>query len=265
MSLTSATTQYIAHVHALPYGGNINDDVTIEHLVKTHLRLVVSIARQKYINSDYFEDILQEGSLALLKAAEKFDPSLGFSFYSLAKPIVTNAMMNAYMKLNSQISMFTTHSLRKAYFNIDNYRVNKGPLTSENAIKMAEELSISIEDVHECERRLSVSLISETTGSEDIDDGDEYSSSLIGLSDLSNEPTNILEMLEDHDLVTNKFREAMSSLKPRNQEIVTARFLQEVPETLDSLGKKYGISGQRVDQIASQSMKKIREKLKDYA
>lgn len=202
---------------------------------------------------------MQEGNIALIKAAENFDPSMGNTFAAYAIPSVTMVMMNAYIGTKHSFSILSTKPLRKAYFNIDKYRVDGELLTDEQAKRMSDEINVSIEDIRECEKRMSVNEVSI-----DTPDDDDVPNEIFSIEDSLNEPTNVLEQLERHDMLTNRFVEAINNLNEREQHIIKSRWLSEEPTTLVALGNEYGVSNQRIEQIAKAAMKKIRAELEEY-
>lgn len=230
-----------------------------EQLIKGHLRLVLSIARKKYHNSPFFEDILQDGNLALCKAAESFDPSLGNQFSSYATPFVSNEMMNAAIRYRTPMNILTTHALRKIYFNIDKYRI-AGVLTEDQRNKMASDLNVTVEEIREGESRMSVQFESANQYVDEEDAVDVFQS----FGDSSTEPSNVLSSLERQFLITNKFSDAIKKLNAREQDIIRSRWMQEEPELLSNIGKRYGVTHQRVEQIAKVAMKKIKDELIDH-
>lgn len=232
-----------------------------EQLVRSHLRLVIGIARKKYYNSPYFEDIVQDGNLALWKAAKNFDPSLGYNFASYATPVVTMTMMNSALKHNSMISLLTSKPLKKAYFNLDKYRIAGKSLTDEQRIRMSKELDIKIEDIRELEERMALHITSDSPVA--TEHRDEFDDIFTLVEDDSLEPTNVLENLERQNLVTHKFQKAVETLSDKERYIIEQRWMQETPKTLAVLGKELGISGQRVDQYAKKALSRIREELID--
>jgi len=257
--MINTSTKYFRDANNIPLLVTISDDTTPEQLVKSHLRAVTAHARKFYSRSPYLDDIIQEGNLALVKAAEKFDPSLGFAFYTYAQPMFVSAMRDAHIRTRSQITLFTTHALRKAYFNIDKYRNGHNVLTEEQANRMAEELNIPIEDVRGCEERLNAATISDFTKSDDDDD----ISVLEGMGDLNYEPCNVLENLEHHNLLTNGISNAIATLNEREQYIIKSCWMTDPPKSMSDIAREQGVSPQRIDQIAKKAMKRLRAQLEE--
>lgn len=231
---------------------------TQEELVMSHLKLVVSIAA-KYSYSDYYEDLIQIGNMALIRAAETFDQSMGYNFSSYATPRITYDMQNAQVELSQQVKLFTTKPLKKAYNNMPKYRAGNKSLTMEQVKKMATELNIKEEEVLEAEQRLHGVSYSPLVESDE--EGNEYE---IGLSDETHSPLHVLESLEYEDYLTNTLPNTLKILNDRERDIVFQRYLAEEPKTLAELGVHYGVSTERIRQLEVGALKKMRKSLVKY-
>lgn len=231
---------------------------SIEDLVHSHLKLVVALAA-KYHQSEFYEDLIQIGNLALIKSAETFDPSFGYTFATYAMSRVTYDMQNAYLEMAHPIKLITTKPLKKAYNNMPKYRTGNKSLTTEQIKKMASDLNIREEDVIEAEARLYGTTFSSIN--EASDDEEEYEFSV---ADTTHEPIHVLQELEYDNFLLNEIPEAMSCLNDRERDIVKRRYLSEEPPTLAELGIEYGVSTERIRQIEGAALKKMKKQLVAY-
>ena len=226
-----------------------------DHLVKTHLKLVATIAIKKYRNAPNFDDILQEGNLALITAANNFKPECGFAFTTYAIQHVTSSMKVAYLNSRTSLRLFTTKPLLKAYRNINKYRTGHDIMSDDVAQKMATDLNISVHDVRGCEARLAHI---ETSTADHSDNNDPFE-----IPDYSQEPTSVLENLETEYKYKYKIPAALQKLSPREADIINQRWLIDEPVSRKPLAERYGISNERIAQIERAALTKMRKHLVD--
>ncbi|WP_077315938.1 RNA polymerase sigma factor RpoH [Basilea psittacipulmonis] len=235
-------------------------------LVLSHLRLVVSISRQYFGYGLPQADLIQEGNIGLMKAVKRFDPNRGVRLVSFAVHWI-KAEINEYVVRNWRlIKIATTKAQRKLFFNLRSMRPDTyQSLTDENIQEIADTLNVRPEDVIEMEKRLNnneVSLESQT----DDDSTDNYAPIHYLPDEDVSDPVEAIEQEHRHDLQTNGLQYALNQLDERSRDIVSSRWLSadgQVP-TLHDLAAKYHVSAERIRQIESAALKKMRQFLSTY-
>lgn len=228
-------------------------------LVLSHLRLVVSIARQYLGYGLPHADLIQEGNVGLMKAVKRFDPERGVRLVSFAVHWI-KAEIHEYIVRNWRlVKVATTKAQRKLFFNLRSMRPDGKTLDSAQVDEIARELNVRPEDVSEMEVRLS----GRDMALESQDDDDEAYAPIAYLSDEGRqEPTRVLERKAMDELQSTGLNDALEALDPRSRHIVRARWLQDDGgATLHELAQEYGISAERVRQIEAAALKKMRGSL----
>src|SRR6186713_930858 len=132
-----------------------NDLEAARHLVLSHLRFVLHIARGYAGYGLPMGDLVQEGNIGLMKAVKRFDPAVGVRLVSFAVHWI-RAEIHEYVLRNWRlVKVATTKAQRKLFFNLRKYKRNLGWLTAEETTAVARDLGVSERDVTEMERRLS--------------------------------------------------------------------------------------------------------------
>lgn len=255
---------YINAVMEIP--SNENRDASVSELVESHLKLVVSIALAKYRDPETLSDTIQDGNLALIKAAENYDSSKGVSFASYAIPYINYAMIQTSLDNKFPMRLITTKPLRKAFFNLSKYRSGK-TLTQEEANKMSVDLSIGLDDIRELESRLSIGTISlnDDYGDDDSNSPAEW----LGSDD--QEPSKIMHRSEVDHFETVELESALQLLTDRERSIIQDRWFRQIDDesstqmTLKELGEKHSVSHERIRQIEANAFKKMRKVLDSKA
>ena len=237
-----------------------NDLDAARDLVLSHLRLVVSIARQYLGYGLAHADLIQEGNIGLMKAVRRFDPDRGVRLVSFAVHWI-RAEIHEYVVRNWRlVKIATTKAQRKLFFNLRRMRPDGHSLAPDQVADIARELDVRPEDVAEMEVRLSGGDCALDAPS---DDEDRYAPS-DWLADEAQEPARVLARRGMDALQGEGLEHALSSLDARSQHIVRARWLaDDGGATLHELAAEYGISAERVRQIESAALKKLRVALSE--
>ena len=258
---------YISTVNRLPMlsadqeadlGRRLRDDNDLDaarDLILSHLRLVVSIARQYLGYGLAHADLIQEGNIGLMKAVRRFDPDRGVRLVSFAVHWI-RAEIHEYVVRNWRlVKIATTKAQRKLFFNLRRMRPDGHSLAPDQVADIARELDVRPEDVAEMEVRLSGG---DCALDAPADDEDRYAPS-DWLADEAQEPAQVLARRGMDALQGEGLENALSSLDARSQHIVRARWLaDDGGATLHELAAEYGISAERVRQIESAALKKLR-------
>jgi RNA polymerase sigma-32 factor len=244
-----------------------NDLEAARTLVLSHLRLVVSIARNYLGYGLPHADLVQEGNIGLMKAVKRFDPTQNVRLVSYAIHWI-KAEIHEYILRNwRMVKVATTKAQRKLFFNLRSHKTGSQAFTPDEIEGLAKELNVKREDVAEMETRLSGGDIA-LEGQ--IEDGEESYAPIAYLSDERHEPTEILAARQQDRLHSDGLSSALASLDPRSRRIVEARWLNVEDDgsggaTLHDLAAEFGVSAERIRQIETAAMKKMRATLNAYA
>ncbi|AGF46595.1 RNA polymerase sigma-32 factor [Candidatus Kinetoplastibacterium desouzaii TCC079E] len=225
-------------------------------LVLSHLRLVVSIARQYLGYGLPHADLIQEGNIGLMKAIRRFDPERGVRLMSFAVHWIKAEIHEFVIKNWRLVKIATTKAQRKIFFNLRSMTSNNNAsLNSDQVGNIAKNLNVRLEDVREMETRLSGYDMS-LDGYQD-DDDKPYPISY--LSDDKHGPETLLEQNADDLMKTKGLQDALNILDSRSRRIVESRWLKDDSgPTLHDLAKEFNVSAERIRQIESAAMKKMR-------
>ncbi|SAI18782.1 RNA polymerase sigma-32 factor [Bordetella ansorpii] len=234
-----------------------HDDLdAARELVLSHLRLVVSVARQYLGYGLPHADLIQEGNVGLMKAVKRFDPERGVRLVSFAVHWI-KAEIHEYVIRNWRlVKVATTKAQRKLFFNLRSMRPDGHSLDPDQVDHIASELNVRREDVSEMEVRLSGRDLS----LENQDDDDDSFAPISYLSDEGRqEPTRVLARMAHDDMQGAGLASALEALDPRSRRIIEARWLQDDGgSTLHELAAEFGVSAERIRQIETAALKKMR-------
>ena len=227
-------------------------------LVLSHLRLVVSVARGYLGYGLPHADLIQEGSIGLMKAVKRFDPARGVRLVSFAIHWV-RAEIHEYVLRNWRlVKVATTKAQRKLFFNLRSLKKGLAPLSAAEVGHIAAELNVKPEEVVEMETRLA----GREMAFEADDDEDSAAPVHYLAADPAAEPSQQLEAEESERVQSEGVARALASLDPRSRRIVEARWLKEKDTaTLHDLAAEFGVSAERIRQIEVKAMQKMRKVL----
>ena len=237
-------------------------DVAKRKLVQANLRLVVSIAK-KYIGQGVlFMDLVQEGSLGLIKAAEKFDYSKNFKFSTYAtwwiKQTIMRAISNNSRTIRIPVHMADKIRKYKRVFTMLSFELGREPTD----LEIAERMELSEKKLSAIKKAIIKEPISlETPVTDDLNVGDY----------IQDKTTNLPDVQTKNNSLKGSINELLSTLNEREKKIINCRFgiNGETPRTLEQLGIEMGYSKERIRQLEDLALSKIREKreyrhFKDY-
>ncbi len=242
-----------------------NDDLeAAREMVMSHLRLVVSISRQYLGYGLPHGDLIQEGSIGLMKAVKRFDPDRGVRLVSFAMHWI-KAEIHEYVLRNWRlVKVATTKAQRKLFFNLRSMKTSPGTLSPDEVETIAADLNVRTSDVIEMETRMGGQDIALDKPSDD----EEGFSPLSYLVAPEAQPDTVLEAREHDHLQSEGIKEALASLDERSRRIVEARWLRDEDDggsvTLQELGTEYGVSAERIRQIEAKALKTMRTALVQY-
>ena len=244
----------------------------------SHLRLVVSIARQYLGYGLPHADLIQEGNVGLMKAVKRFDPEQGVRLVSYALHWIKAEIHEYILKNWRMVKVATTKAQRKLFFNLRSMKqgmkaeaedgeTHRSTLTPAEVSRVARELNVKPEEVIEMETRLSGGDVAlEPTG----DDEDEAFAPIAYLADDRDEPTRSIEARQRDWMAGDGIAQALDTLDARSRRIVEERWLKVNDDasggmTLHELAAEYNVSAERIRQIEVAAMKKMRKAIEAAA
>jgi RNA polymerase sigma-32 factor len=231
------------------------DEKALARLVAAHLGLVIKIAMEFRHSGPALEDLIQEGNLGLTIAARRFDPGRATRLATYATYWIRACMLEHVVRSHGPVRIGTTRSQRKIFFGLGRARrALEREGTETDAGNLAHRLGVERQDVEAMTPRLSgrdVSLDSPRA----YDDRRPMSQSL---ADDGPDPEELMGGAEEADHRRRQVYHGLKILDPRERSIIRARHMRQRPATLACLGKKFGISRERVRQLELRAKAKLR-------
>ncbi len=227
-------------------------------LVLSHLRFVVHIARGYSGYGLPMGDLVQEGNVGLMKAVKRFDPTLGVRLVSFAVHWI-RAEIHEYVLRNWRlVKVATTKAQRKLFFNLRKAKKNLSWLSAEETAAVARDLGVSTAEVTQMEQRLSARDVSfDPVPDQDEEEGNYSPATYLPAPDA--DPAIAVENEEWEDDSNSRLHHALATLDPRSRSIVERRWLVEDGKaTLHELADEFDVSAERIRQIETAALKKLR-------
>lgn len=243
------------------------DEQALHRLITAYMRLAISMASKFKRYGAPMNDLIQEASLGLMKAADKFDPDRGVRFSTYAVWWIKASIQDHVMRNWSMVRTGSTSSQKSLFFNmrrvqarLEREAASVGEKLDKHQLRqmISTEVGVPLHDVEMMEGRLAGSDFSLNATQSVEDEGREW---IDALEDTSPQAAEIVA--EDHDLATLRswLVTAMNALNERERFIVRERKLREDPRTLESLGNELGLSKERVRQLEAAAFTKMRKNL----
>ena len=257
-----------------------NDLEAAGKLVLSHLRVVVSVARQYLGYGLPHADLIQEGNIGLMKAVKRYDPDQGVRLVSYAMHWIKAEIHEYILKNWRMVKVATTKAQRKLFFNLRSMKqglkaeadeatgTHRDTLTAAQIDTMAKDLNVKREEVMEMETRMSGGDV--LLDPAPSDDGEVAYGPIAYLADAHHEPTAMIEAHQRDMMASDGIATALASLDERSRRIVEERWLKVNADgtggmTLHDLADEFGVSAERIRQIEVAAMKKMKAALTEYA
>ncbi len=243
------------------------DEQALHRLITAYMRLAISMASKFRRYGAPMNDLIQEASLGLMKAADKFDPDRGVRFSTYAVWWIKASIQDYVMRNWSMVRTGSTSSQKALFFNMRRVQARlerearaRGEELDGHQLRemIAHDIGVPLADVEMMEGRLSGSDFSLNATQSSDDDGREW---IDALEDEGQQAEDLVETSHDAGRLRDWLVAAMQSLNARERFIVTERKLRDAPRTLESLGEELGLSKERVRQLEAAAFGKMRRSL----
>jgi RNA polymerase sigma-32 factor len=226
-------------------------------LVMSHLRFVVHVARGYQGYGLGLGDLVQEGNVGLMKAVRRFDPEVGVRLVSFAVHWIRAEIHEFILRNWRIVKVATTKAQRKLFFNLRRSKKHLGWLSNAEVEAVAKELGVEPSDVLEMERRLAGHDVAFDLSANEDDDERTFAPAGY-LPDPEADPAQRVEAEDWETRSTRALSGAIETLDERSRHIVQRRWLDEDKATLQELADHYGVSAERIRQLESNAMKKLK-------
>ena len=235
------------------------DEEALHKLVRAYTRLVVSTA-SKFRNYGLpMGDLVQEGNVGLMQAAARFEPERDVRFSTYASWWIRSAMQDYVLRNWSIVRTGTTAAQKSLFFNLRRLRARisdapNGRMTQEGREFVSQELKVDVGEVESMELRMSASdkSLNATIADGSDDDWQDF------LADTRPDPETSVTGAHDAQTRSAWLAEAIEELTDREQVIIKERRMVEDGATLEQLGQRLGVSKERVRQLESRALGKLK-------
>lgn len=263
---------YLSYVNSLPlldeeqekilfleYQEN-NDLDAVQSIIMSHLRFVAYIARIFKGYGFPMEDLVQEGTIGLMKSVKKFNLNFGVRLASFAVHYIKAEIQEYIIRNWRMVKATTTKARRKLFYNLRKLKGKTEWLTHQERQHIADQLNVSEEDISDMEVQLSQPdiYVNSTPTNENEPVSTDTS---IAFEDKSEHFTLTLAQKDFNDKAMIKVKEAIATLDERSKDIIKNRWLCENKKTHKYFSEKYGVSQERIRQIEESALKKIRARI----
>ena len=245
---------------------NDQDEKALHELINSYTRLVVSMASRFRNYGLPMGDLIQEGNIGLMQAANRFDPERDLRFSTYASWWIRAAIQDYVLRNWSIVRTGTTAAQKSLFFNLRRLRsrietrVEGEGLDDDGREEIANELGVKLKDVVDMEGRLAAGDKSLNGKISQSAEGGETEWQSF-LADERPDPEEVVIGMKDAKTRSEWLNKALSTLNEREQTIIRERHLNQEAVTLETLGKELGVSKERVRQLEQRAMGKLRESM----
>lgn len=241
---------------------NDGDEAALHELIKAYMRLVISAASRFKNYGLPMSDLIQEGVVGLMQAAARFEPERDVRFSTYAAWWIRSAMQDYILRNWSVVRTGTTAAQKSLFFNLRRLRAKiddgLGSVMSDSGrASIAEALAVNVDDVASMEMRLSA-------GDQSLNATISQTGEDVWQDFLADERPSPEDVIGDHHDTKARavwLRESLEELNERERTIIHERRLREDGRTLEELGRRLGISKERVRQIEHRALQKLKAAL----
>lgn len=235
-----------------------HDTAALHELIESHARLVVRIAAGFRSSGLPLADLVQEGNIGLMEAADRFDPERNVRFSTYASWWIVAAIQNYILRNASIVRAATTPKQRRLFFNLRRLRARNGAsfdgrLSDADRTRLAEQLGVTVAEVEKMEAHLARpdQSLNATVGQEDSLEQQDL------LADSGPTPEDIIIDVNRIEARSTYIQAALAKLSPRERDIIASRYLDDRRTTLAEIGEEYGVSKERIRQIEGRALQKL--------
>ncbi len=244
------------------------DTDAAHRLVTSHLRLAAKIAMGYRGYGLPQAEVISEANVGLMQAVKRFDPEKGFRLATYAMWWIRASIQEYILRSWSLVKLGTTSAQKKLFFNLRKAKaklgaLEDGDLRPENVRQIAQDLSVTEEEVVSMNRRLSGgdASLNAMVGS----DGDSATQWQDWLEDEDADQAESYAERDELEMRRGLLARAMDVLNERERDILMQRRLQDEPVTLEDLSAKYGVSRERIRQIEVRAFEKLQRRMQELA
>ena len=245
------------------------EDASSAHkLVTSHLRLAAKIAMGYRGYGLPQAEVISEANVGLMQAVKKFDPEKGFRLATYAMWWIRASIQEYVLRSWSMVKLGTTSAQKKLFFNLRKAKarigaLEEGDLRPEHVARIAQDLSVTEDEVISMNRRMSGgdASLNATVGSE----GEGTMQWQDWLEDEDADQAADYEEKDELTVRREMLAGAMDILNDREKDILTQRRLVDQPVTLEDLSTQYGVSRERIRQIEVRAFEKLQKRMRDMA
>jgi RNA polymerase sigma-32 factor len=232
---------------------NLHDLEAAHQLVHAYLRLVIKTAREYVHYRLSLPDLVQEGTVGLMHAVKQFDPERGARLASYAIWWIRAAIHDFILRSWRMVKIATTRMKRQLFFKLRQSKDSSALLSRQEAAELAEKFATDVETILEVDGRMIGG--DESLNQPLLEEGEEWIEQIP-----DHRPNQEMHMLavDRQQWLQRLVRNGCAQLNEREQQIVSARYLAEEPQTLDTLAQTLSISRERVRQLEKRALEKLR-------
>jgi len=238
-------------------------------LITSNLRFVVKIAHEYSRYRVRLADLIQEGNLGLMRALQKFDPSRGYRFISYAVWWIRAFIQSFILKTWSLVKLGTTQTQRRLFFSLEKARreidkingIDSSETRKDDAGSLSSRLNANVREIEEMDVRMKSRDVSL-----DVKISDDSNETYLDMTpDSSANFQDEVIRNEDNEIIRKRILESLDRLNKKERYIIENRVMADEPKTLDEIGKMFGVTRERIRQIESKAMEKIKGNLGEFA
>jgi RNA polymerase sigma-32 factor len=236
-----------------------NDIEAAQQLITSNLRFVVKVAFEYKSYGVKLLDLIQEGNIGLMMAVKKFNPYKGYRFISYAIWWIRAYIQNFIIKTWSLVKIGTTQAQKKLFYKIGKVRkaLESDQDGDKKYEKLADDLEVAKEDIIEMEQRMSSRDLSLDAP---FDEGHELTHLDLLQEDSPNQEE-IFAQEEEKGIREREIEKAMERLNEKEIYVIKNRVMSDSPLTLQEIGDHLKLSRERVRQIESEALKKLKKEI----